>query len=133
MTYREKHLKKCKKLGSSFFLKWKLQFFAKYLFLPLRWQIFQWQCQNSFDLSFVALQRVWQDFSTARCSYQILKHEYDVNLWHQKQRTSNANDHHMPLNKIPLMNIFCVRHCVFYTFKRTLGIAWCFKKVWWID
>jgi len=29
----------------------------------------------------------------------VWKHEYDVNLWRHKQRTVNANDHHMPLNE----------------------------------
>jgi len=39
------------------------------------------------------------------------KHEYDVKLWRHKQRTPNTNDHHLPLNKILLMKIFCLRHC----------------------
>ena len=40
----------------------------------------------------------------------IWKHEYDVKVWRHKQRTPNANDHHMPLNEKPPMKIFCVRH-----------------------
>ena len=28
-----------------------------------------------------------------------LESEYDVKLWHHKQRTPNTNDHHMPLNE----------------------------------
>jgi len=28
----------------------------------------------------------------------VWKQEYDVKLWRRKQRTSNTNDHHMPLN-----------------------------------
>jgi len=37
--------------------------------------------------------------------------EYDVKLWRHKQRTSNKNDHLMPLNEKPPMKFFCVRHC----------------------
>jgi len=29
------------------------------------------------------------------------KHEYDVKLWHHKQRTPNKNDRHLPLNEPP--------------------------------
>jgi len=41
----------------------------------------------------------------------VWRHEYDVKLRRHKQRTSNTNDYPMPLNEIPLMKIFCVRHC----------------------
>jgi len=42
----------------------------------------------------------------------VWKHEYDVKLWRHKQRTPNTNDHSMPLNELPPMKIFCVRHCL---------------------
>ena len=42
------------------------------------------------------------------------KHEYDVKLWRHKQRTPNANDHHMPLKETPPMKIFWVRHCFWH-------------------
>ena len=54
-------------------MKRKLQFSTHELFLPFCWQILRWQCQNLFHLSMVALQTGWQDFSTAWCSYQILR------------------------------------------------------------
>jgi len=47
------------------------------------------------------------------------KHEYDVKLWRQKQRTPNTNDHHMPQNETPhekflrtplLINLLLLRH-----------------------
>ena len=31
----------------------------------------------------------------------LWKYDYDAKLWHHKQRTSNTNDHHMPLNNLP--------------------------------
>jgi len=31
----------------------------------------------------------------------VWKHEYDVKLLRHKQRTSNTNEHHMPLNEVP--------------------------------
>jgi len=41
----------------------------------------------------------------------VWKHEYDVKLFRQKERTPSTNVHHMPLNETPPMKIFCVRHC----------------------
>ena len=32
-----------------------------------------------------------------------------------KQRTWYSNDHHLPLNEPPTMQIFCVRHCFYVT------------------
>jgi len=29
----------------------------------------------------------------------VWKHEYDVKLWHHKERTPNTNDYHMPPNE----------------------------------
>ena len=34
----------------------------------------------------------------------VWKHDYDVKLLRHKQRTSNTNDHHMPLNETPHEN-----------------------------
>ena len=31
----------------------------------------------------------------------VWKHAYDAKLWRHKERTSNTNDHHMPLNDSP--------------------------------
>jgi len=40
----------------------------------------------------------------------VWKHEYDVKLWRHKQRSPNKSDHHMSMNEILPMKIFCVRH-----------------------
>jgi len=34
----------------------------------------------------------------------VCKREHDGKLWRHKQRTPNTNDHHMPLNEVPLKN-----------------------------
>jgi len=47
----------------------KTAIFYTVTFLGFCWHILQWQCQNLFHLSVAALWTVWQDFSTARCSY----------------------------------------------------------------
>ena len=41
----------------------------------------------------------------------VWKHGYGVKMWRHKQHPPNTNDHHMQLHEIPLMKIFCVRHC----------------------
>jgi len=50
--------------------------------------------------------------STNLAKTLVWKHGNDVKLWRHKQRTPNTNDHHMILNQIPPMKIFCVRHCI---------------------
>ena len=58
----------------------------------------------------------------------VWKHEYDVNLWHHKQRTPNTNDHHVPLNELLPMKIFCLRHRLLGTARWTVCILrtnWC--------
>jgi len=50
----------------------KTTIFYTVIFLAFFWQILQWQCQNLSYLSIVALQTVWQIFSTARCSNKNL-------------------------------------------------------------
>jgi len=40
----------------------------------------------------------------------VWKHQYDVKLQRHKQRKPNTNYHHMPLNEIPPMKFFRVRH-----------------------
>jgi len=37
----------------------------------------------------------------------VWKHESGVKLWCHKQRTPNANDHHMPLNETPHETFLC--------------------------
>ena len=58
----------------------------------------------------------------------VWKHEYDVKLWHHKQRTPNANDQHMSLNEPHPMKIFCVRHWLnafhFHCLRSILGVSW---------
>jgi len=39
--------------------------------------------------------------STNFAQTSVWKHEYDVKLWRHKQRSSNTNDHRMPLNETP--------------------------------
>jgi len=47
----------------------------------------------------------------------VWKHANDVKLWRHKQRTPNANDHHMTLNHhhYQPMKIFCLRHWFLFT------------------
>jgi len=48
-------------------------------------------------------------------AYYVNKLRQNIGLewtWRHKQRAPNTNDHHMPLNEIP-MKIFCVRHCFY--------------------
>jgi len=69
----------------------------------------------------------------------VWKHEYDVKLWHHKERTPNTNDYHMPLNENPhenflrtplsaLMHSRWSWNCLFLSykkeFKRTRWMCW---------
>jgi len=42
--------------------------------------------------------------STNYAKMLVWKDEYDVKLWRHKERTANANDHHMPLIETPHAN-----------------------------
>jgi len=52
----------------------------------------------------------------------VWKYEYDIKLWRHKQRTSNKNDHHIPLNDPPPIKIFCARHCAIHIFHLSIRV-----------